>query len=105
MLGPNIIGINQSPNGKVFLHAIKQWQQTQHAGTQNRVFISYAWERDKHHNTQLQHRLALLRDDLEAADFEVFFDLSDMQGNFDATMRQQEAGRCREGIGQVGVRS
>jgi ankyrin repeat protein len=43
-----------------------------------KVFISYAWEADDRANAELQFRLKQLRDDLQRAGAEVFFDVGDM---------------------------
>ena len=78
---PNdLTSLSSLPGGPAFLEAIK-------TSTPKRIFISYAWG-NKDDRAALQGRLELLATDLEAAGHTVFYDLSDMEGKVDETMRQ-----------------
>lgn len=51
-------------------------------------FISYAWESNENDRSALQNRLLQLKEDLEMAGIEVWFDLTDMSGRIEDYMNR-----------------
>lgn len=75
---------------QLFLANIKSFAVTKELKPRN-IFISYAWEGDGIATSWLHKRLCRLRDDLIGVGFNVFLDISHMNGDITETMRYELA--------------